>query len=345
MSFTNSIARYPEKHLQLAALAWAEVHLGYRPIADDVEATGDRMDAIGNIGEELIVIETKVTVSANTVPFSPARSGTIEPKIAATLDALYSGETRGQVGMIARYWNGKKPITFGVLAGHYPGLSTLQDLLKRRSVEWKFNYRIWQWTGERIDELAQSFLHDGVERAQLAAISFPVMVARPIRKLPLTFADLEDLAEKRGVSEVFRAIVRDARAHQMKLVLRPSGVALRLPGVAGSQWCAIFVESADAANGINCGIYAEVFVRAGLSLPGVAAPDAGFLNTNRYIRTGNDVAALFAPFRDRRPCTSLPEALSPGLSLTSYRGGHSLRTAGDTGERLVREGRDTCETR
>lgn len=38
---------YPEKRLQLAALSWAAANWGYVAINDDVEATGERLDAIG----------------------------------------------------------------------------------------------------------------------------------------------------------------------------------------------------------------------------------------------------------------------------------------------------------
>jgi len=298
MVFDVRSAPYPEKRLQLAALAWAEQHMGYRAISDDVEATGDRMDAIGMLGDELLVIETKVHVVEATVSFDPLRSATIEPKISGTLAPLYAGCLKGQPGLIGQHWDRKTPLTICILAHSYSGkgLAALTGMLENRSREWGFNYRVWRWAGEQVDEIAQGFPLVEINPDKLASAEFPEMIARPIRRPAATLSALRVMADDRGVLDAFEAINERAGRYRMRVARRATGMNLCLPGTSQS-WCSIFVEDAGQQHGMNCGVFADLYTQSGLPLPGTSAPRVGYMNTNRFIRTVQDVEVLFAPFR------------------------------------------------
>ena len=289
---------YHEKRLQIAALAWAHNHFGYRAIADDVEATGDPMDAIGMLGNELVAIETKVDVHKGTVWFNPKVSGTIEPKIAKTLAGLYRGETHGQVGVIESHWERDVPLTIIILAGNYSatGLKALLAMLDLRSKEWHFRYRVWRWAVGHIEEVARATSNDAPVDLNWASISVPEMTARPPRSQPATMEELREIAIQGRMLETFDAIVARSRDLKMKRTRRVSGFNLHTGGAVHSLWCSIFVTEGDLSNGLNCGVDAELFTRVGLPLPGTNAPRAGYMNTNRFIRSNDDVNALFAPF-------------------------------------------------
>ena len=117
---------YREKELQLAAVRWMADNWGYKELAADQEATGDRMDTIGLLGRQLIAIEVKPEVDRGLVWHDEALSGLLEPKISATLRGLYRGETGGQFGIMRDHWDRAGPPLIGILAGEYNSIGLFE---------------------------------------------------------------------------------------------------------------------------------------------------------------------------------------------------------------------------
>lgn len=297
MRYQHGSEPYPEKRLQLAALSWAKDNLGYRSIADDVEATGAPFDAIGTLGGNVVLIETKTDILPATVRYDPRATGTIEPKIARALLAVYRGDADGQAGIINRAWKRGDPLAVIILAGNFSdsGLRELSAMLAERSQEWFFNYRVWRWTGQNIEELFQNTISEIPNNFDWSSIIIPEMIAKPSRNKPASLHKLQAAAAERGVLNIFSAILERSNKLEMKQTRRVTGINLHTPA-KHETWCSIFLFNSDSSNGINCGIYADLYDESGCPLPGTWAPRSGFMNTNRFIKSIADVEKLFAPF-------------------------------------------------
>ena len=287
---------YREKELQLAAVRWMADNWGYEELAADQEATGDRVDTIGLLDGQLIAIEVKPEVDRGLVWHDEGRSGLLEPKIAATLRGLYRGETGGQLGLMQARWVRAGPPLIGILAGEYnsTGLFELATMLRACSEAWCFNYRVFRWTGRRVETIGSRDDAPVPPEGAWDRVLVPELVSRPRRSTTPSLADLQALADQHGVGEIFSTFIEAAKARDFGIVRRPSGVGLRRPyreGKAGIV-LSLFLDRSDADRGINLGIDAEALGIALDELPGAEAPRAGFMNTNRFIREPEEFARL-----------------------------------------------------
>ncbi|MCY1668492.1 hypothetical protein [Rhizobium sp. SL86] len=102
---------YREKSVQMAAVGWMAAHWSYRELTSDEEATGDRMDTIGLLGQDLIAIEVKPSVHKGIVFHRDGRGGSLEAKLASTLSDLYAGVTgRQQLHVLHAHWDRLEPL-------------------------------------------------------------------------------------------------------------------------------------------------------------------------------------------------------------------------------------------
>ena len=288
---------YREKSLQLAAVEWMAREWSYDELAGDVEATGDRMDSIGLLAGTIIAIEVKPSVRGGMVWFQPDRSGSLEAKIASTVGGLYRGETGHQLDIIRGHWDSATAPEIAILAGGYTetGFSELRAMLEQRGSEWRFNSRIWEWTGECIETLFR--FDQAAPRGDWLEVDVPTLIGKQKRAAPPSIDDLHRLAQRGGHSETFSAFLALAAAKGYRVQRRPTGIALSGPRDAGLA-VSLFLTDIDQRHGINAGIdAARIDDLDEQGLPGVHAPRAGHLNTNRYFDSPDAVADLFARLR------------------------------------------------
>ena len=122
------MGHYPEKILQLQALAWLEAHRGYAGCFSDEESRGARMDAAGRLGDRLVLIETKVR-AADLLTVGPDDADQVECKVSATLTALYRGLETPLTRAAAEIWDRRRRPLIALLAGDWsPGLSHMNNM-------------------------------------------------------------------------------------------------------------------------------------------------------------------------------------------------------------------------
>lgn len=284
---------YREKTLQLAATDWLRSVAGYEELAADVEATGERMDSVGLLEGSVIAIEVKPSVHAGMIYHRSNRSGSLEAKLAATVGGLYGGAENSQLSLLKNHWNPSLPLEIAILAGNYtnPGLAALKELLTQRGGAWRFNSRIWRWTGECVETL---FRFEKAEPTDIwENVPIPPLIGKQQRQPALTLDHLHQLAVSGGHQETFSTFLKEAATRQYRLQLRRTGLTIR------SRNCAmisLFLTDIGEA-GINTGIDVSALLQGVMELPGSEAPRAGYLNTNRYIGSPAAVSSLFALLR------------------------------------------------
>ncbi|SIR15335.1 hypothetical protein SAMN05880561_11412 [Rhizobium sp. RU33A] len=286
---------YKEKSLQQAATTWMKRHWDYRELTSDEEAIGDRMDSIGWLKDELIAIEVKPVVHGGMVYHREDRGSSLEAKVACTLADLYTGVRGRQLDVIREHWSQLAPLSIGILAGSYSaqGLESLKSMLTSRAEEWHFNYRIIEWTGSEAIERAT--YDQARPPADLAwnDVAVPKLVGRSKRSTK-TLEQVHAEAFKLGVNELFDACIGEAESAGFKVQPRPTGLKMTKARPDGTRGLlALFLDRSDPQNGINLGIDAAGFALAPGELPERQAPRAGFLNSNRYLRTSSEIAELF----------------------------------------------------
>lgn len=292
---------YKEKSLQQAATTWMKRHWQYRELTSDEEATGDRMDSIGWLNDELIAIEVKPVVHGGMVYHREDRGSSLEAKVACTLADLYKGVRGRQLDVIREHWSQSAPLSIGILAGSYSaqGLKALKSMLTSRAEEWHFNYRIIEWTGSEAIERA-SYNRAGPP-ADLAWHGVPV--PKPVGRSKRSMKTLEEVhveAINRGLGDLLDACIGEAESAGFKVQPRPTGLKMTKVRPDGTRGLlALFLDKSDPRNGINIGIDAAGFALAPDDLPGRTAPRAGFLNSNRYLRTSGEIAGLFLALRSK----------------------------------------------
>lgn len=289
---------YREKSLQLAAIEWMTREWGYRELAADAEATGDRMDSVGLLDGSIVAIEVKPVVHAGLVAFRADRSGSLEAKIAATLGGLYRGPAIGQLAIIAGHWRRCRPPEIGILAGEYSaaGLSALKKLLVDRGEKWRFNSSVWHWTGEQVERLFRFDQATPID--EWADADVPTLIGRQPRAAMPTLDALLKIAARGGHAETLSYAIAEATRRGYSVKLRPTGLTFAARGKRGALM-SLFVNDIDPVHGINFGVDASRTDLDPDELPGSAAPRAGFLNTNRYIGSAEMAAKLFSAVVER----------------------------------------------
>lgn len=298
MTMDQNPYAYPEKSLQLAAIAWIAKNWVYHELASDAEATGDRMDSVGLISGKPTAIEVKTKIHSGLVRHKHRQSGSLESKISSTLLGFYSGQAGAQLGLIRRRWDGKTPLLIGILAGGYtkPGFAELLAMLATRSKEWRFNYLVLLWTGQKVEILFEERSITAPNSGDWQSISIPYLIGKQTRA-KTTLCDLCKLADVHGVRSIFEKCLRLAHEHRLSVITRATGVTLKLPSeLGGKSVLALYLSASNEGDGINVGIDADSLKISLDKLPGIFAPRAGFMNTNRFIKANEDFRALIECF-------------------------------------------------
>jgi hypothetical protein len=289
---------YPEKTLQLAAVRWMTANWRYLELVGDAEATGDRMDSVGLLGDAPIAIEAKTAVSSSMVRFDGTSSNALEAKIGATIGGLYRGEANPQLAAIRSHWDEITPITVGILAGGYSAeaLAQLKTLLELRSRDWWINCVVWLWTGTVVETLFSTQAPQTNFDRHWQRIDVPQMVGAFVKRPSPSLQEIRNIASSKGVAELFEHFLVEIGRRQHRIQCRPTGIAVADPAT-GRTILAMFLTSSDRWNGINVGVDCERLNCFEDEIPGVPAPRAGFLNTNRFLATKMHVGELL----DRLP--------------------------------------------
>lgn len=177
-----------ELKVQLPAIDWLKKSWGYREIksAEEDDAWGAPIDSLGLMDGRTLLIEVKVAVSGGNVRYNPDRSGSIEGKVARTLNGVFDGRVNYNWPAIRQTWERTHPLVFVLLAKTYTdaGLEEAKDVLRRRSSEWPFDCRIWQWNGAEIRELTRIELNLPPSLEQYDGLRIPTLVEHSDRSRP-----------------------------------------------------------------------------------------------------------------------------------------------------------------
>ena len=290
--------RYPEKRLQLGAIDWLKGNRGYVELFSDAEATGSRVDSVGTLDGRLMLIEVKLSINASIVDHALDRAQSLESKISGALRSLYGAANDGFATIARPHWDRLRPPVVAFLAGTYSedGWGALRQMLERRSIEWRFDYRVWQWNGREVVERS-TFDQSAADPACWQTIDVPALVGRTKRTPARSEVELLALATERGVGELLQGLIELARQNGFDVQRGVSSLNFRRkPAHKQGPVVGVYLDASDAGNGINVGCWREAVGVAEDALPGRPAPPAGFLNTNRYLQTRDQVEALIRLF-------------------------------------------------
>lgn len=287
-------SRYPEKSLQLAAVAWLSENLGFEEVFGDVEALGARFDSAGFIGPKPVLIEFKTNVPESMIAHRDDRSMSIESKIAGCLGALYGGADDQLSKAVNHRWTRAEPPLVAVASNSFsrPGLAALQTLFEARSRDWAFDYAAFRWTGSEVETVLEGrcVRPEALDYSQL---TLPKLIGRSARAPTRTVAELGELASRCGFAPLLDAFVAIATDEGFRLRTTRWGVGAH----KGSEViCAIYLEDPPHLDGLDIGLLGDYW-RTDAPLPGIPTQPVGYLNTNRRITTPEHCRQLFAGLR------------------------------------------------
>ena len=294
-----------ELKVQLPAIDWLKKSWGYREIksAEEDDAWGAPIDSLGLMDGRTLLIEVKVAVSGGNVRYNPDRSGSIEGKVARTLNGVFDGRVNYNWPAIRQTWERTHPLVFVLLAKTYTdaGLEEAKDVLRRRSSEWLFDCRIWQWNGAEIRELTRIELNLPPSLEQYDGLRIPTLVEHSDRSRPPSRDQHREEAGRRGLLEIFDYVARRARERGYKMNTTGSGITLVAPGKGRKRESSIgiFVTKSSKRSGMNFGFMSERGDLQWNELPGRPAPKVGaYSMPYRYMSTIDEVEIalrMFAP--------------------------------------------------
>lgn len=290
----NVRARYPEKSLQLATVAWLSEHLGFEEVFGDLEAVGARFDSAGFIGRKPVLIEFKTSVPESMVVHRDDRPMSIESKVAGCLGALYSNRHDDLSEAVNQRWTRSELPLVVVAANSFSrsGLEALQALFEARSQDWAFDYAAWRWTGTEVEALLQGECPMG-RQIDYAQLVIPKLVGRAARPRARTQLELRAFAREAGLEQLFDAFVESATDEGYRLQTTRWG----LGAYRGRKiFCAIYLAEPQNLDGLDAGIVMDHW-DLDAPLPGSPAKPVGYLNTNRRLVTPQEVRQLFAGLR------------------------------------------------
>lgn len=296
-----------ERKVQQPAIEWLKKHWGYQEIisAEEDDAWGAPIDSVGRMGGRTLLVEVKVAISGGSVRHHPNRSSSIESKISRTLAGLFDGLGKYNLPAIREAWDREHPLVFVLLAKNYSedGLEEAKEVLQRRSSEWLFDYRIWQWTGSEVREIVRRQLHPAPTLEQYKGLRIPLLVGNSTRPRPPSLVEHREEAARRGLSDVFDFTVRRAGELVYRINTTGSGITLVAKGKGRKRESSIgvFVRKSSKRHGMNFGFMSERSDIRWNELPGRPAPKVGaYSGPYRYLHNIEDVdiaLRILAPSR------------------------------------------------
>lgn len=285
--------RYPEKNLQLAATAWLIEHRGFKPVYDDVEATGARFDSCGLIEGRLHLVEYKVEVSSTIVRHAPDRAMSLESKIAGGLRALYGGRSDPLTMAAAEVWSRKqRPVVVVAARGFSVGaLKALEEIARERARAWAFDLQAWRWSGDAFQTLLD--LEGENLGVPYERLDVPELIGKTKRNPNLTVGELQGQAEEEGVGDLFDAFIRLGTEAGFILVPGRTRLGLALPTRRSRVVAAAYLGPASRPGCLNVSTDPETFAVEPFETFSIA-PSAGFLNRNVFVTEAAQIAKLLA---------------------------------------------------
>lgn len=203
-SVRNRNDRYPEEKLAKEFLPWFKKTYQYDERFEDIDTSGsDPVDSAGFIQDDTLLIELKNRVSGS-VFYEGSKGSSIEKKICTVLKNLYQNNDDRVTQSIVN-WNKTKEPIFVLVANHYSErvIQDLNGLLKKRSDEWRFAYKVLQWNGEHTESVVKSREPSLLSPALFESITFPYMPSTaPRRPKPYTIGKLKEDSIKNGVDAI-----------------------------------------------------------------------------------------------------------------------------------------------
>lgn len=293
--------RYPEKHLQLASVERLKADLEYQELFDDVEATGARVDSVGLVAGRLWLIEYKVTVSAQMVRFAPTKGSCLESKISGTLGPLYRRENDRLAETCNRVWDRTNVPVFAIVAKSFSeaAIGELASLYAQRGEEWYFELKALQWNGERHSIAFEGKPSGPIEPDDYHLCTIEALIGRQPRRKNMNLANALVRAEAQGVGYLFAAFVEQARCFGIKLKPQIDSVSGSKTGGEPARILGCYFDKSSATEGLLVGFHQGAFQDHAMAI-GAPSPIAGFMNTNRYLRTVEEVSELFAAIRSSK---------------------------------------------
>ena len=293
--------RYPEKHLQDTAVEWMVLNWGYEEVFSDSNALGARMDSVGRIGDQVFLVEVKVDVGADIVDHADDRPSSLESKIAGALRPIYQRSDDGLAEIVNAKWDRQHPLVVVILARSFTpdSLTALSKMMASRSEAWKFDFRLWVWRDGQVVEMAraeQPFLPPPSSYEQ---IEIPTLIGRAPRSPSRTMEEFRGLAIASKVEHLFDAAVDEACKGGFRVRRRRGTIGLLRcrPGRASPETIiALYLDTHDTEARLWVGCWVEAIDYDPAKLPGVPAPPNGFLNTNLYLSSPEEVRELVRLF-------------------------------------------------
>jgi hypothetical protein len=285
-----------EHKVQQPAIEWLKNNWGYEEImsAEEDEAWGAPIDSVGLMDGRTLLIEVKVSICGGSVRHLSNRPSSIESKISRTLVGVFNGDRRYNLPAIRQIWDRKHPLGFVLLAKDFTqgGFEEAKDVLKRRSSEWRFDYGIWQWTGQEVRKLAEEQLTPSPRAEEYTRLHIPLLVGKSTRSRAPSLAEHREEAGRRGLLDIFDFTVRHAGELAHKISTTGSGITLVAKGKSRKRESSIgvFVRKSSKRNGMNFGFMSERSDIQWNELPGRPAPKVGaYSGPYRYIHTLEDI--------------------------------------------------------
>jgi hypothetical protein len=305
---TGGQFRHPEEALQESAIRWLASHWSYQEIASDIQASGAAVDSVGLIEGRLHLIEVKTKLYASAIWYDPSRSGSIEAKISSSLRSLYG--LAPDAGGLWQLWDRRSPPTFVVMAEAFPSasLDALATMMRARSAEWRFDYAIWQWS-HAVEERVRGAAPP-IRPRDYAKLAIPQQVGHQRRTPVRSPEQMQTLADQAGLGPLFALAVKEANRLGFRLKYGVETVTIYHPASHGQLWQSVMSisptrrASPDSSLGLNIGYDAAALDGGGIAIPGQPAPKSGYMMSNRYVASPEEVAALiglFGSLRGKKP--------------------------------------------
>lgn len=286
--------RYPEKRLQLASVAELTRARHYHELYDDAEATGSRVDSIGMLDGRLWLIEYKVNVTGPMVRHAPGKGSNLESKISGTLGPLYRRSLDPVSKLCNAAWNRSSPPVFAIIAKSVSASAReqLRELYDERGQAWLFELVALEWDGKchttvfdgRLGSVGRASQYDGclVETQQTSQA----------RRKNMTLQQAMARAEDVGVGELFAAFVTEARTHGVRLKGQVDSVSGAQSGRNPATILGCYFGRSNATHGLHVGLENDAFA-LDVDALGAPAPIEGYIQSNRYLASIDDVRLLF----------------------------------------------------
>lgn len=295
------MGHYPEKILQLQALAWLETHRGYAGCFSDEEGRGARMDAAGRLGDRLVLIETKVR-AADLLTVGPDGADQMECKVSATLTALYRGLETPLTRAAAEIWDQRRRPLIALLAGDWSASARggLRTTCERCAREWGFDWEFWLWTGTHVETIATGrtpILDQAGSPPNWAEIPIPLLRATGGRAAARKIEELRIMAAKCGVDALFERFLTAAAAADYGL--KPGRICLSATRKRFARQDTAVVVSAyldhSSPGRLAVGFVKEWFDVEPTDLPGTpSSRHFYYLNEDRFFIAHDEIDRLFA---------------------------------------------------